>query len=31
VDGGLVGGASLIAADFWAIAAALQKAKGALT
>jgi len=29
VDGGLVGGASLVAADFWAIAAALQKAKGA--
>jgi triosephosphate isomerase len=29
VDGGLVGGASLIAADFWAIAAALQQATGA--
>ncbi len=28
VNGGLVGGASLIATDFWAIAAALQKAKG---
>lgn len=28
VNGGLVGGASLIARDFWEIAAALQKAKG---
>ncbi len=30
VNGGLVGGASLIAADFWAIAEALLKAKGTL-
>ncbi len=29
VDGGLVGGASLVAQDFWAIAQALKKAKGA--
>ncbi len=30
VNGGLVGGASLIATDFWAIAASLQKAKDTL-